>query len=149
MDRFGLRRTKGKSGDYEAVEILVNGRSLIDILREVELPFATREGHPEIAGSYEGVPAEIAFYPSRHLLDEPKPFLQGGEGRTIILECAECGEPGCWPFELRIRLDDQTVTWWDYLQPYRKGAWTYEALPEFVFDRRGYETELGWFIDLK
>ena len=32
------------------VAILINDRDLIEMLREVELPFATREGHPSMAG---------------------------------------------------------------------------------------------------
>jgi hypothetical protein len=39
----------------------VNGISLIEMAREVERPFATREGHPELAGGYRGLPSSVAL----------------------------------------------------------------------------------------
>jgi hypothetical protein len=148
MDTLRLSRRRGKDGEYEyeVVEIAVNGRNLIDLLRQVELPVATREGNPEIAGSYEGLPPDVVFFPSRHLLDRPNP-PHGGEGHVTILECGNCGTPACWPFQVRILLDEATVTWCDFSQPHRAGKWTYDALPEFIFDRRQYEAELGWLAD--
>lgn len=48
MDILGLevgKRDDPGDGLVEAVNVFVNGRNLADILREVELPFAAREGN--------------------------------------------------------------------------------------------------------
>jgi hypothetical protein len=45
-------------GPVDRVDILVNDRNLLDVLRETELPFAVREGKPELAGGYAGLPPE-------------------------------------------------------------------------------------------
>ena len=37
------------------VAIWVNGRNLLEIVREIEMPFAIKEGHPNIAGGYVGL----------------------------------------------------------------------------------------------
>jgi hypothetical protein len=44
--------------------VFVNGRNLVDILREVELPFSAREGNPNLAGNYVGLPLEEVSLPS-------------------------------------------------------------------------------------
>ena len=38
--------------DYKVVEIYVDGERLLDIIREIEVPYAHEEGHPKLAGSY-------------------------------------------------------------------------------------------------
>ncbi|HVV73998.1 MAG TPA: hypothetical protein VHI52_21265, partial [Verrucomicrobiae bacterium] len=119
----------------------------IDTLREVELPFATREGSPQIAGAYSGLPAHRVFLPSQHFFGQPDPIYSDGDGRTFVLEC-ECGEPGCWPFAVRIELREREVVWHDFRQEHRgphakKGEWRYDALASFTFDRQRYEEALS------
>jgi hypothetical protein len=128
-------------------QILINGRDLREIVRAVELPFAAREGSPQIAGAYSGLPAEIVFLPSRHMLGEPQPLYSDGSGRTQVLEC-ECGEPGCWPLTVRIDIHAQEVVWRDFHQPHRgvhstRPEWRYDTMPEYRFDRESYEQALS------
>ena len=135
-----------KAGQQYVI-ISVNGRPLTELVREVELPFATREGHPDMAGDYRGLPPREAFLPSRHLLGEPKPLWSGGDDRVIALRC-ECGEPGCWPLYVRITVGEGTVTWSDFEQPHRgensaASHWRYDRLAPFVFVRQQYETALA------
>jgi hypothetical protein len=144
MDSISLTVPKGK---IVGVHIIINGRDLIEILREIELPFATREGHPRIAGAYSGLSPDRVFLPSRHFFGEPEPIYSDGEGRTHVLEC-ECGEPGCWPFAVRITLAAEEVMWSDFQQPHRRsnskaGHWRYDAAPSFTFDRKLYEQALA------
>src|ERR1035441_2688643 len=129
------------------VQIIINGRDLREIVRAVEIPFATREGSPQIAGAYSGIPAEVAFLPSRHLLGEPLALYSDGDGRTQVLEC-ECGEPGCWPLTLRIDIGSREVVWRDFRQPQRgahskRAEWLYDAMPQFQFERQSYEHALS------
>jgi hypothetical protein len=39
----------------QGVEVRIDGRDLLDLVRAVELPQATADGQPELAGSYGGL----------------------------------------------------------------------------------------------
>jgi hypothetical protein len=130
------------SGTVDRVEVFVNGRNMVDILREVELPFAAREGKPNLAGDYIGLPPEDVFLPSPRLLGEPATHYDrdGVEGKVAVLGCV-CGDVGCWPFRVRITLRDDVVIWDGFEQPHRR-AWRYDELRPFVFDRTQYLSAL-------
>lgn len=117
------------------VEISIDGKRLADILRDVELPQAERDGAPDIAGSYSSLDAETTLYPSLHFLGEPRSIFTRGERVTVLL--CQCGCQGCWDFVCRITINDKTVTWSDFAQTHRQ--WSYDMLGEFVFDREQYE----------
>jgi hypothetical protein len=138
-------RPVGDEVGWSAVHISIDGRSLVDVLREVERPFADAEGFPEIAGSYAGLPAEVALPPSRLFLGEPDEVLQDGE-RTQILGCT-CGAWGCWPLLTRISVSPDRVVWSDFANPHRgpdsrASHWRYESVGPFEFSRAAYEAEL-------
>jgi hypothetical protein len=108
----------------------------------VELPFATREGKPDLASNYAGLPPEVIFLPSPRLLGEPTTYCDhdSTEGEIAVLGCV-CGEPGCWPFRVEIALRDDVVVWSGFEQPHR--AWRYDELRPFVFDRTQYLSALN------
>jgi hypothetical protein len=146
--------------------LYVNGRSLVEIIREVELPFAVREGQPKMAGQYVGLPAHFMLAPSRYLLGEIADGPWCDPERIVLLQC-ECGEWGCWPLLARITLTDETVVWRSFQQPHRQAdsrptrrvrgrsrrlgrawasarahAWRYSSMRPFVFSRPDYEAAL-------
>ena len=125
-------------GVVEAVAIFINGRDLTEPVREMESPFATQDGQPDLAGSYAGLYPEEVFLPSRRLLGEPETTydMDSPNGKLAVLGCI-CGEPGCWPLLVRIRAGDEVVTWDNFEQPHRK-HWRYDRLGPFVFDRSQY-----------
>src|SRR5215218_6689567 len=90
-------------GIAEAVTVLVNGRDLMEVVKEMEAPCAARDGRPGLAGPYAGLLPEEVFLPSRRLLGEPETnyAMDDPDGRIAALGCA-CGEPGCWPLLVRI-----------------------------------------------
>jgi hypothetical protein len=142
--RFEIgERTDPADGLVDAVDIFVNGRNLVDIVREVELPISAREGKPDRAGRYAGLPPGENLLPSPRLLGEPTTYYDhdSSEGKVAALGC-ECGEVGCWPFQVKIALRDDVVTWSDFEQPHRR-AWRYDALRPFVFDRAQYLSALN------
>src|SRR5439155_26004593 len=102
-----------------------------------------------IAGNYKGLPPEVVFLPSQHLLRRPDPNYSIG-GKRLLLEC-DCRIPSCWPFVARIIVGEKTVMWSDFSQPHRSRAppagsnvlWSYDALRPFVFDRAEYVNALG------
>jgi hypothetical protein len=135
-------------GDVEVgVRIWINGRELVDVVREVELPFATREGHPDLAGSYLYFGSMFVFFPSRYFLGEPVNDWSDGPGRIYVLSCT-CGFPQCWALSTRVDVGETGVRWSDFRQIHRgpaakAGEWKYEKLGPFVFDRKLYEQELA------
>ena len=135
-----------EQGDrWEIVNILVNSRNLTDIVREVELPYALAEGHPNIAGKYAGLPKKIALLPSKHLLGES--YLGYGlKNRGAVLVCT-CGEPICSPLDATITLTDGEVIWHNFdnsvrSRPSRSNPYNYNDLGPFHFDRQQYEDAL-------
>jgi len=113
------------------VRVLIDGRDLIDRVRELETPFALAEENPHLAGAYLCMTPEE--WQSRHEQDP--------DGRRAVLGC-ECGIVDCWPFVARILIGKNTVTWSDFKQPFRP-RWSYAGLGPFVFDRARYQAELA------
>lgn len=141
-------------------EIRINSQPLIELVREVELPFALKEyndwiatgGDPTkvdlLAGDYSYLPPWMVMFPSRHLLDEPFRIAEEGfilkpedpcREKTTILGCT-CGIIECWFLLARITLTQTTVTWSDF-QQFHRDWWTYN-LGSFIFDRQDYELQL-------
>jgi hypothetical protein len=141
--RFEIgKREDPSDGLVDAVNIFVNDRNLVDILREVELPFRAQEGKPRLADKYVGLPPEHVFLPSPRLLGEPVMYYDydSSQGKIPILGCG-CGDVGCWPFWISIKLRDDVVIWDDFEQPHRR-AWRYDEMRPFVFDRAQYLSAL-------
>jgi hypothetical protein len=140
-------RTGEPDGRQRGIRILINGRDLVEIVRVHEEPFAKREGHPEIAGAYAGLPADqYTCLPSRHFLGEPRWALYQVGSKVHVLGC-ECGEPGCWPLLCEIEATSDRVVWRNFEQPHRRanhpsGPWDYEGMGPFEFDRQAYEAAL-------
>ncbi|SRR5712692_6923891 len=148
MDTIRLEIGRARDEPRTAVDVFINGRNLLELVREVELPFWTAEGHPEQDSQYDGLPPEYVFLPSRHLLDEPNGVLGSNSSERVPIYIHSCGEPGCWPLQVQIELHDGKVVWKNFRQPHRSRpnahvkVWDYSGLGPFVFDRQQYEAEL-------
>ncbi len=144
MDEIRLEigeRDDPAEGTVETVVIFVNERDLREIASEVELPFAARDGRPELAGDYVGLPPEAVFSPSRRLLGRPEGRYDGRRGKIALLGCG-CGVVGCWPLMAKITPREGAILWSDFEQPHRR-HWRYDGLGSFVFDRAQYASALG------
>lgn len=149
MDHLALRIEHAKEQHLRPqlqLIIRINGRSLIDLVRPVELPFRTIEGHPEKAGDYGWLhpfACEI--------------FVEPDEHETHLLGCT-CGEADCWPIFGRITKTPNTVQWHSFYNPFRLEKylskvncddgrifipWDYAALGPFEFDRKQYEEAIA------
>jgi hypothetical protein len=140
MERIEFRTVEQELGG-DMVPTLVpflGGVSLRDLVRTVELPFARREGNPDLAGSYAGLAGEGVRWPSRHFLGEPV-LSWFGDGDTVLLGCV-CGDWGCWPFTATVAVADEVVTWSGYRTGHRD--WDYRELRDITFDRGQYEQAL-------
>jgi hypothetical protein len=148
VDRIEFISRPYRDGDRDSgIQIKINGRDLVELVRAVENPFAYKEGAASIAGAYAGLrPGKDTCPPSRHFLGEPSAGRYRYDAKTQVLGC-ECGEVGCWPLLCRIEAGATRVTWSQFEQPHRtgKGAhapWSYDELGPFEFDRRQYEQAL-------
>lgn len=133
-------RNDPAGGIVDAVDVFVDGGNLVDLAREVELPFAARDRNHHLAGDYVGLPPEAVYAPSRRLLGEPEDRWDDWEGRISLLGCG-CGSVGCWPLQAKIMARNDVVVWDDFVQPHRR-RWRHEALGPFTFDRSEYEAAL-------
>lgn len=154
MDTLGLSTGRISMGQFwsdddrvvDVVSIFINDRNMIDLIRELELPFARREGHPDLAGSYLGLPPDVMLFPSRYLLGEGEDFWDD-DGKVSLYGCV-CGEVGCWPLRATVTVTLDTVVWSDFEQPHRGPDypveyWKYDHFGPFVFNRAQYEAQLA------
>lgn len=125
-----LHLTPGPEDHCQVVQVVIDGRDLIDLIRVLETPLALAEDNPHLAGAYSGMALE-------KWRKGPAPAF---DGWSPILDC-ECGTPDCWPFLTRINAGKNTITWSDFKQPFRP-RWSYTGLGPFVFDRAQYQVEL-------
>jgi hypothetical protein len=123
-----------------AVEIVIDGHRLVDLVAEVEGPFATAAGLSTGSGRYQG--------PLRRWLNFPcvGPEHTMTRGWVFLLMCV-CGDLACGPLNARVTVDDDRIPWSDFENPYHRreskgGWWPYDALGPFVFDRYQYEREV-------
>lgn len=132
-------RFEVRNYEYGRVVVpIIDGRSLIKELKEIELPFAKKEGSQRIAGAYEGLPIEIGRPPSQHYFGESE--LSIYEKKTEILVC-ECLEVGCWDFTVNVDLKDDSIIWNNFKQVHRKN-WDYSRLNEPIFTKNQFDSAL-------
>lgn len=122
------------------VHLIVNGFEFLELVRQVELPFALADEQPDLAGAYECLWPELMLAPSMHLLGTPDAEFSH-EGKPFLLGCT-CGIAGCWPLFARVEVGPDTVRWSEFEHGFRNN-WRYDSLGPFVFQRSQYETALG------
>jgi hypothetical protein len=147
MDKLNLRVKPVDDARGEVVEIYINGRNLIEMVREIEEPFAEREGHPDLAGTYTNIAARVLRPPSMHLDGKPEDDWYTYKGRVEVLSCGACGGSWCWPLSVRIEVRQESIVWRDFVQPHRddpciQPVWDYSGFGPFMFDRAEYEQEI-------
>lgn len=118
------------------VEMRIDDVPLLELIRNAEHPFASREGVPALAGNY-GWPL-LAPRLIRLLCgnQDAKPGANG-----VLLNC-ECGWASCWPLRVRVRVFDRLVTWQEFAQVKRASSWIYEPLEPLRFSRVQYFDEI-------
>ena len=108
-----LRLKVDKNEEFEFVEVYINDKKFIEILKEIELAY-----DPKIAGEYIGLPPEVVFLPSKHFFGQPHNWYFGSDGKVPVLQCT-CGSPGCWDFLVKITIEEDRVIWSEFEQPHR------------------------------
>ena len=116
---------------------IIDDKSLISILKDIELSFAKKEGSSKIAGGYAGLPIS--------LVRSPSVYFYGGEtqrtdGKTVLLIC-ECLCGGCWDFVAEIEVKERKIIWKNFEQIHRRN-WSYTELGIFEFDKEQFVNAL-------
>jgi len=123
------------------VDILIDKQNIIELLKQYELPFARKEGSPNIAGGYLGLSAKSLYHQLTRDVSKGWP-----KGDRCILTCNDCLEDGCWPMFLTVEETENEIIWKDFQQPHRgkhsKVYWDYSKFGPFVFDKTEYEKKL-------
>lgn len=128
--------------DYQVVDIIINGFNIIDILKEIELPFASVEGAPELSGNYEGLPPVYCLPPEKHFWGMPShPDYMYPGGKVAILENGHSGIPKEWTIICKIEVDGEQVIWKGFEKPQRP-SWDYKILKGFHFELVQYRDAL-------
>lgn len=138
---FKIEEKESDGEKIPAVNIFINDKSLIEMLKEYELPFATKEGHPDIAGGYAGMTPDDFLY---WYLSADWP----GDGIHSILTCSGCGEVGCWPMMVSVTDKGDSIIWEKFHQPHRgpeskASFWDFSNFPTFEFRKDNYESEIN------
>lgn len=113
------------------VGLVVDGQSLIEWMRQGETPYARREGVEALAGNYANPVLTL------RLLQ----LLAGDAGEGVILDCP-CGQPGCWPLLMDVRVQARSVVWDRFRQSRRIGTWSLQGLGPLRFSRSAYFLEV-------
>lgn len=127
--------------NHKVVEIYVDGKKLLDIIREIEVPYANEEGYPELAGAYGHIsPRELYVDLSTVLIDNSNTC----DKRVNLFCCGSCGEIICWSVSFLVKEDERYVYWYDFRHEHRN--WEYNLT--YKFDKEEYEDTLWDLWDM-
>lgn len=134
-----------ESGDFHEILLFIDGRNLIDILKNIEKKY-----DPRIAGQYKGLILE--YTSPEHFLGKPKILYGEEENKTPLLDC-QCGCNGCWTFASEIIIEEDNIIWKNFEQIHRSGEfgdkpWCYEELGFFIFNKEQYFQEINKLKEL-
>jgi hypothetical protein len=121
-------------GRWTAVELLVNGQDLKDLVTDFE-----RAKNYEPAGGYDSISLAGLQHAKDRLTGQPNSWP--GDGEVVLLVCESCREEGCWPLFARVEMSQGVVEWSGIRQPHRPDR-DYSEL-QFTFDRQQYDAALG------
>jgi hypothetical protein len=141
MNTLDIQISAPNEYDSRMAILRIDGRELLDIVRDLETPIAAKAGEADLAGKYYYLNVQDVLYPSRQLLGEPIRPLLKYDGKVSILEC-DCGCEGCWPLIVHVDVTQTQVIWRDFQQVHRDN-WEYPRDFRFVFDRSQFETALS------
>ena len=131
-----IKKHKYNSGcESSLVNILIDDKPLAKIMKAYEMPMATKEGHPDLAGGYHAI--EVLSSLEKYYLGKDKADWGDEKNKTALLGC-ECGAVGCWPLLCKISLQGNEVIWSEFEQPHRDDDWDYSAFEGFVFEKQQY-----------
>lgn len=136
--------------DYKVTEIYIDGRKLLDIIREIELPYAIEEGRIRRAAGYAGEDEDFSDHAGKYGHLSPKELYMDlnteaaaagdpNNDRAYLFCCENCGEIFCWTVSMKVREDERYVYWYDF-EHERRPSWEYNLT--YKFEKKEYEEAL-------
>ena len=99
--------------DLNAVEIYIDGRPLLDILSEYEIPFLVSQGYRLRKGKI----LHGHMTPKSLYWDLCRVFTPGTYSHdygAFLFCCESCGEPGCDGITVKVTRDEKHIYWSDF-----------------------------------
>lgn len=142
--------------DHKVTEIYIDGKKLLDIIHQIELPYAIEEGriaraegHAEEDEDYSDLAGDYGHISPKSLYEELSIAAFGAgedcDERAYLFCCGNCGELFCWTVSMKVREDEKYVYWYDFKHEHRN-SWEYNLT--YKFDKKGYEEALWKLWDL-
>jgi hypothetical protein len=125
---FCIRKTGPDNLNGIVAVPFINGKSLVDIIKEAELKY-----DKSLAGSYDGIRPDLLF-------NELKDGSIHDINKSRILEC-ECGVDGCWSLLMSVKESDKFISWSDFEQIHRTN-WSLSEVGPFKFDKLDYRKKV-------
>jgi hypothetical protein len=129
-------------GDDVGVEISIDGRPLLELVRDAESRFDS-----QFAGRYAATPLDYLGLVA--LRDDGRsvyagPGAFGGREGVPILVC-DCGQAGCWALDADIYIQEETVLWacLSSTLSRRYADADYKSIDPLVFERQAYFEEVA------
>jgi hypothetical protein len=139
FERSTIKFEHGNGQMHVCASVIINGISLIEIVRTYELPYAAKYEQENIAGGYIPNASENLY----SLLVEKRKSPEYQHEIPILI--CECGCEGCWDLLVTIDEDELEVLWSNIHNPHRSypmsegGFWDYKEFPSFRFDKKQYK----------
>ena len=121
----------------KVVEIYIDGKKLIDTIREIEYPYMKEEGLLDDPDGDYGHVSPSSLYNDLTWVVDKNGYADDFLG-VYLFCCADCGEEGCWSVTLHVKKDDQYVYWHDFQHEHRH--WVYNLT--YKFEKEAYEKAL-------
>ncbi|MBR5371334.1 MAG: hypothetical protein IK130_03880 [Oscillospiraceae bacterium] len=118
------------------VEYYINGVCLLDMIREIETPFAEQETPPMKPGDYGHNSREYMAEQFRTALTPGDYYYDYG---VELYCCYGCGESGCWSVCCKFREDGGFVLMTEFRHNHRNN-WQYPI--SFRFTRENFDAEM-------
>ena len=119
--------------DYACARILIDGKPLVEMVRDYETKMLVGDKEADLAGLY------WYLHPDS-LIEYMEGSGRGDHYRIAVLGCT-CLDEDCWPLVCSIEKQENHMIWYDFLQPHRR-HWDYSDFGHFGFEKQQLLTEL-------
>lgn len=129
ISELRLETSDSNHKKYKCLNLIVNGKNLVENIRKSELPYAKSANL--IAGAYEGISLEL-------LMHNPDYLLGNEKGDRLILLQANRADNQNWNISAEVRMYRRLVVWCNFQNTQQQGYWRYDRMNVIVFDRLQY-----------
>lgn len=126
--------TEDEPFQYFGVDFIINGVSLFEMIREIEILYFEEEGHPDLAGDYALESADIMHRMIMAVINE-KDYAD--EGFSLYC-CAECHFADCWGVYCKLKEDGDYMVMKDFEHNHRNLIYPFE----FRFTKENFYSEI-------